>query len=83
MKESKTMIQAIVDEGDRGRGAGWHFKYQPANGDPVVSKPILNYGSDWVQIDLEDGEGARFFVHERQMAWAMVDWDCDDDAMDT
>lgn len=76
VSDPRTMIEAIVETGHNDpSGAGWHFKYQPANGGPVVSKPLMNYGSDWVQLDLENGEGP-FFVHERQMAWAMVDWDC-------
>jgi hypothetical protein len=76
MFENRTMIEAMVRGADKHpSGEGWHFKYQPANGGPVVSKPLVNYGSDWVQLDLENGQGP-FFVHERQMAWTMIDWDC-------
>lgn len=79
MLQNKTMIEAIVDEANHdGGGAGWHFKYQPKNGGPIVSKPILTYGSDWVKLDLEEDGSGPFFVHERQMAWAMVDWRCED-----
>lgn len=73
-----TMITTIINAATKDKsGEGWHFKYQPINGGPIVSKPILNHGRDWVEIDLENGEGS-LFVHERQMAWAMVDWDCCD-----
>lgn len=74
-----TMIETIIEEAEQdGDGAAWHFKYQPVNGGPIVSRRVVNYGPDWVQLALADGSGHPFFVHERAMAWAMIDWDCED-----
>ena len=78
MRQDSTIIEAIFEEANTTDGGeGWHFKYQPVSGGPIVSKPPIKHGADWVQLDLENGEG-QFFVHQRQMAWAMIDWDCED-----
>ncbi len=72
-----TMIEAVIQMSEDEHGSGWHFKYQPIDGGPVVSLDLVNHGPDFVELDLEDGSNMPFFVHLSAMRWAMIDWDCE------
>jgi hypothetical protein len=76
--EDISMIQDIVETATRNcNGNPWHFKYQPINGGPVVSLAPISHGRDWIRLYLPDESSTYFYVHERSMSWATIDWECE------